>query len=200
MTDSDPWDEFTISVNVSGRQLRDRGLLKRVTTALERHRVKPSQLCLEITETALIGELGSANEVLESLTSLGVRLALDDFGTGYSTLAHLQRLHTDVLKIDRSFISQLGGGTRDGEIIGAVTAMAHALGMTVVGEGIETDSQRDNLAALECDEGQGYVLARPMAPAEVATLRAASRAVTAPTPVPVRSGRGRIRSRHGVRR
>ncbi len=146
----------------------------------------------------MIGELGGANEILESLSNLGVRLALDDFGTGYSTLAHLQRLRTDVLKIDRSFISQLGGGTRDAEIIGAVTAMAHALGMTVVGEGIETHGQRDNLAALDCDEGQGYVLARPMPPAEVAAVRAASQATPAQSPTPVRSSRGRARRRHGV--
>jgi len=169
------WGDFTISVNVSGRELRDRGLVDRVTAALDRHGITPSQLCLEITETALIGELGDANQVLESLSSLGVQLALDDFGTGYSTLAHLQQLRTDILKIDRSFIAQLGGGSRDREIIGAVTAMAHALGMTVVGEGIETRSQLDNLAALDCDEGQGYALARPMQPDEVAALRAVGR-------------------------
>ncbi len=199
MSEKDQWDDFTISVNVSGRQLRDRGLIDRVSAALERHGVRPSRLCLEITETALIGELGGANEVLAALSSLGVRLALDDFGTGYSTLAHLQRLRTDILKIDRSFIAQLGGGTRDGEIIGAVTAMAHALGMTVIGEGIETDGQLDNLVALDCDQGQGYVLARPMPAGEIAALRAANRATHAPIPTaPTRSEPRR--SRKPVRR
>jgi diguanylate cyclase (GGDEF)-like protein len=199
--DEDRWDDFTISVNVSGRQLRDRGLIDRVSGALERHKIAPSRLTLEITETALIGELGDANQVLESLSNLGVRIALDDFGTGYSTLAHLQNLHADILKIDRSFIAQLGAGSRDREIIAAVTAMAHALGMTVVGEGIETNSQLDKLVALDCDEGQGYMLARPMPPADVAALRATTRAAQPPSPKAARprAGRGRTRTSPGPR-
>ena len=163
-------EDFVISVNVSGRQLRDRELVDRVAAALEANRVNPARLCLEITETALIGELGDANRVLESLSRLGVRLALDDFGTGYSTLVHLQQLRADILKIDRSFIARLGKGSRDRSIIAAVTAMAHALGMTVVGEGIETDNQLDNLVAMDCDEGQGYVFAPPLSPAEIVAL------------------------------
>jgi EAL domain-containing protein (putative c-di-GMP-specific phosphodiesterase class I) len=173
-------DDFAISVNVSGRQLRDRGLVDRVAAALERHKIAPARLCVEITETALIGELGDANRVLESLSRLGVRLALDDFGTGYSTLAHLQQLRADILKIDRSFIAQLGRGSRDRKIIGAVTAMAHALGMTVVGEGIETDNQLDSLVAMECDEGQGYVFAPPLEPAALVALRSSVGAGGAP--------------------
>ena len=180
--DDDPWDDFMISVNVSGHQLRDRGLVERVAGALERHRITPSRLCLEITETALIGELGAANQVLESLSDLGVRLALDDFGTGYSTLAHLQQLHTDTLKIDRSFIAQIEGGSRERDIVAAVIAMAHALGMTVVGEGIETHGQRDGLIALDCDEGQGYMFAPAVPAADLANLRAAAQdAQTQPT-------------------
>jgi EAL domain-containing protein (putative c-di-GMP-specific phosphodiesterase class I) len=167
-------DDFVISVNVSGRQLRDRGLVERVTAALERNAIAPSRLCLEITETALIGELDDANRVLESLSNMGVRLALDDFGTGYSTLAHLQRLRADILKIDRSFIARLGNGSRDHKIIAAVTAMAHALEMTVVGEGIETDGQLDNLVAMECDEGQGFAFAPPLKATEIAALGAAA--------------------------
>lgn len=201
-SDDDPWDDFMISVNVSGHQLRDRGLVERVSAALERHRITPSRLCLEITETALIGELGAANQVLESLSDIGVRLALDDFGTGYSTLAHLQRLHTDTLKIDRSFIAQIEGGSRDREIVAAVIAMAHALGMTVVGEGIETQGQRDGLIALDCDEGQGYMFAPAVPPTELATLRAATRATqTQPTTTTrARPGRPRGRARVGVQR
>jgi diguanylate cyclase (GGDEF)-like protein/PAS domain S-box-containing protein len=167
-------DDFVISVNVSGRQLRDRGLVERVTAALERNAIAPSRLCLEITETALIGELDDANRVLESLSNMGVRLALDDFGTGYSTLAHLQRLRADILKIDRSFIARLGNGSRDHKIIAAVTAMAHALEMTVVGEGIETDGQLDNLVAMECDEGQGFAFAPPLKATAIAALGAAA--------------------------
>ena len=199
-SEDDSWDDFMISVNVSGRQLRDRGLVDRVSAALERHRITPSRLCLEITETALIGELGAANQVLESLSELGVRLALDDFGTGYSTLAHLQQLHTDTLKIDRSFIAQIEGGSRDRKIVAAVIAMAHALGMTVVGEGIETQGQQDGLIALDCDEGQGYLFAPAVPPADLATLRAATRSTqTQPTARP-RPGRPRGRARVGVKR
>ena len=97
-------------------------------------------------------------------------IALDDFGTGYSTLAHVQRLNVDILKIDRSFVEQIGGSDRDREIIGAITAMAHALGMLVVGEGIETDRQLGELTALGCDEGQGFLLARPLPPGKIAAF------------------------------
>jgi diguanylate cyclase (GGDEF)-like protein len=198
----DPWDDFMISVNVSGRQLRDRGLVDRVSAVLERHRIAPSRLCLEITETALIGELGAANQVLESLSELGVRLALDDFGTGYSTLAHLQQLHADTLKIDRSFIAPIEGGSRDRKIVAAVIAMAHALGMTVVGEGIETQGQRDGLIALDCDEGQGYLFAPAVTPADLASLRATTRStrLQPTTTARPRPGRSPGRARLGVKR
>ncbi|MGD0198282.1 MAG: EAL domain-containing protein [Solirubrobacteraceae bacterium] len=191
------WEDFVISVNVSGRQLREHRLLDRVSSTLERHKIAPTRLCLEITETAMIGELFNANQVLESLSRLGVKIALDDFGTGYSTLAHLQQLHADILKIDRSFIAQLGAGSRDRQIIAAVTAMAHELGMTVVGEGIETDRQLDNLITMDCDLGQGYMLARPLSAAEVASLQVAARTPQAPPPkaAPSRPGRRQPRAR-----
>lgn len=161
---------FTVAVNLSGRQLSDPSIVDRVASAMAAHGVPPAQLCLEITETALIGELGAAANTLAGLSKLGVRLALDDFGTGYSTLAHVQRLNVDILKIDRTFVEQIGGSDRDREIIGAITAMAHALGMSVVGEGIETHRQLGELAALGCDEGQGYFLAYPLPPEEVTKL------------------------------
>jgi EAL domain-containing protein (putative c-di-GMP-specific phosphodiesterase class I) len=189
-TDDDPWDDFMMSVNVSGRELSDPGLVDRVAATLERHRIAPSRLCLEITETALIGELGNVNQAMASLSTLGVHLALDDFGTGYSTLAHLQLLPTDILKIDRSFVAQIGEQTRDREIIAAVTAMAHALGMSVVGEGIETNGQREKLLGLDCDEGQGYVFAPPMPPANVAALRAANPSAQARLATPTQTPTG----------
>jgi diguanylate cyclase (GGDEF)-like protein/PAS domain S-box-containing protein len=170
-----PWEHFMISVNISGRELSDAGLPARVSGVLERHGIQPSRLCLEITETALIAELGAANQVVESLAGLGIHLALDDFGTGYSTLAHLQQLRTDILKVDRSFVAEIGGQSRDGEIVAAVIAMAHVLGMTVIGEGVETDEQRAKLAALDCDEGQGYLFAPPLTAEEIPALRASAR-------------------------
>ena len=163
-------DDFTVAVNLSGRQLSDPRLVERVASSIRSHGVAPRQLCLEITETALIGELGEATTTLADLSKLGVRIALDDFGTGYSTLAHVQRLNVDILKIDRSFVEQIGGSDRDREIIGAITAMAHALGMSVVGEGIETTRQLDELTALGCDAGQGYLLAPPLPAEQVAVL------------------------------
>jgi EAL domain-containing protein (putative c-di-GMP-specific phosphodiesterase class I) len=166
-------DSFTVSVNLSGQELGDPALVERVASAIERHGIVPSQLCLEVTETALIGELGEAATTLAKLSDLGVRLALDDFGTGYSTLAHVQRLNVNILKIDRSFVEQVTGNDRDREIIGAITAMAHALGMSVVGEGIETHHQLGTLTALGCDEGQGFLLARPVPPGELSAFNAA---------------------------
>jgi EAL domain-containing protein (putative c-di-GMP-specific phosphodiesterase class I) len=163
-------EQFRIGVNLSGRELRDPGLVKRVAATLKRHGIAPRQLVLEITENVLIGELGDAHRAIESLAKLGVRIALDDFGTGYSTLAHLRQLQTDILKIDRSFVSQLGGQSRDREIIAAVTGMAHALGMTVVAEGVETAAQRDELTAIGCDAAQGYLFARPLTADVVATM------------------------------
>jgi diguanylate cyclase (GGDEF)-like protein/PAS domain S-box-containing protein len=172
---------FTVAVNLSGRQLSDPMLIERVSSTIRRHGVSFSQICLEVTETALIGELGGAASTLKALSDLGVRLALDDFGTGYSTLAHVQRLNVDTLKIDRSFVEQIGGSDRDREIIGAITAMAHALGMSVVGEGIETELQLGELTALGCDEGQGYLLARPLAPDKLAEFGRARLAIPAPS-------------------
>jgi diguanylate cyclase len=163
-------EHFTIGVNVSGRELRDPELAHRVAAILERHDVAPTQLVLEITENVLLGELGDANHAITGLAQLGVRIALDDFGTGYSTLAHLRHLQTNILKIDRSFVSQLGGESRDREIIAAVTGMAHALGMTVTAEGVETETQRDELSAIGCDAAQGYLFAKPLTPNALAAL------------------------------
>jgi diguanylate cyclase (GGDEF)-like protein/PAS domain S-box-containing protein len=163
-------DGFRIGVNLSGRELRDPQLVSRTAATLQRHRITPEQLVIEITENVLIGELGDAHRAIESLAALGVRIALDDFGTGYSTLAHLRQLRSNTLKIDRSFIAQLAGHSRDREIVAAVTGMAHALGMTVVAEGVETEAQRDELTAIGCDAAQGYLFARPVDPDHLATL------------------------------
>ena len=164
------WAQCSMAVNLAGGQLRDPGLVDRVAATLRHHGIKPSRLCLEITETALIDELSDTHRVLDSLSELGVQIALDDFGTGYSTVAHLQRLHADVLKIDRSFVAHLGRGSRDREIIAAITAMAHALGMSVVGEGVETDTERTQLTGVQCDTGQGFLFAKPLPATKVAAL------------------------------
>jgi diguanylate cyclase (GGDEF)-like protein len=170
-TARDGWPRpFTLAVNVSGRELSDPGLPGRVDALARDHGLDLGGLCLEITETALIGEVADVQEVLAGLAATGVRIALDDFGTGYSTLVYLQRLNADVLKIDRSFVEQISRSRRDREIVAAVTAMSHALGMTVVGEGIETSQQLTTLAELGCDEGQGLLFGPPVGPEEVEGL------------------------------
>ena len=161
---------FTMAVNVSGRELYDPGLPARVEEMIRRYGLSAPQLCLEITETALIAEVGDVQETLSALSAIGVRIALDDFGTGYSTLVHLQRLNADILKIDRSFVEQIIRSARDRKIVAAVTAMSHALGMTVIAEGIETHHQLAILADLGCDEGQGLLFGQPLSPDAVVTL------------------------------
>ena len=167
----DDWPSgFTMAVNVSGAELSDPEFAQRVSALIRRHGVEAARLCLEMTETAFVGEWGDVQETLSSLSQLGVRLALDDFGTGYSSLAHLQRMKVDILKIDRSFVAQIGRSQRDREIVAAVTAMSHALGITVVGKGIETSHQLDTLAGLDCDQGQGFLFARPLSAEAVVAL------------------------------
>jgi diguanylate cyclase (GGDEF)-like protein/PAS domain S-box-containing protein len=156
---------LTMAVNLSARQLSHPELVGDVSGALLRHGVPPELLTLEVTETALLEEGLVSVDVLGRLSRLGVRLALDDFGTGYSSLGHLNRFPVDILKIDRMFVEGLDRG--ESAIVGAVTAMAHALGMSTVGEGVETEEQLAALEALGCDEGQGFLLARPLMPEAV---------------------------------
>jgi diguanylate cyclase (GGDEF)-like protein/PAS domain S-box-containing protein len=161
---------LTMAVNVSSRQLSARDFAGVVKDALDRHQLAPAQLCLELTETAQLLDMAEARDALADLARLGVHIALDDFGTGYSSLEHLMQFPTNVLKVDRSFVSQLETEGRGREIVAAVTAMGHVLGMTVVAEGIETVGQLERLIALGCDQGQGYLLARPLRPEVLAPL------------------------------
>ncbi len=155
-------DHISMAVNLSPRQLGHPGLARDVADALVRHSVAPELLCLEVTETALLEEEQSSAQVLDRLSRLGVQFALDDFGTGYSSLGHLRRFPVDTLKIDRMFVDGLDRHAGEAAIVAAVIAMAHALGMTAVGEGIETPAQLEELRRLGCDHGQGYLLARPL--------------------------------------
>jgi len=164
-------EDFTMAVNISGRQLVDPSFASYVAKILSFHGLEPSRLCLEITETTLNSRVGDVEATLKTFSDQGVRLAIDDYGTGYSTLAHLHRLHVDILKIDRSFIEQIGSTARDSEIIAAITAMSHALGMSVVGEGIATTEQLDELTSLDCDEFQGFLFARPLPAEAIAKFR-----------------------------
>jgi EAL domain-containing protein (putative c-di-GMP-specific phosphodiesterase class I) len=115
-------------------------------------------------------DAASALVVLQALKELGVLLAIDDFGTGYSSLSYLQRFPLDIVKVDRMFVEQLGMRTGGDEIVSAVIQLAHALGLEVVAEGVETEQQLDVLRALECDFAQGFLFSRPVPATELRSL------------------------------
>jgi diguanylate cyclase (GGDEF)-like protein/PAS domain S-box-containing protein len=158
-----------IGVNVSPRQVRGEELFDIVGNALHANGLPPEALCLELTETALMEEAESPTEVAGKLKALGVALVLDDFGTGYSSLSYLQRFPIDMLKIDRSFTTGLSAA-QTGSIVMAVVNMAQALGLGVVAEGVETESQLYALTSLGCRYAQGHLFAPPMPAEQVAEL------------------------------
>jgi EAL domain-containing protein (putative c-di-GMP-specific phosphodiesterase class I) len=132
--------------------------------------MEPTALCLEITESVLLDDHGSAAKGLEDLKGLGVTLAIDDFGTGYSALGYLRRLPVDILKVDRSFVQGLGEDPHAAAVLRAVIDLAHAIGMTTVAEGVETAQQLTELKQLGCDRAQGYYFDVPRPPEAVALL------------------------------
>jgi diguanylate cyclase (GGDEF)-like protein/PAS domain S-box-containing protein len=155
---------LSVSVNLSGRQLAAPGLVAMVTEGLEATGLDPSLLCLEITESVLMSDVETAMTALTALRALGVSLAVDDFGTGYSALAYLKHFPVDQLKIDRSFILGLGQDERDAAIVSSVLALAEALGLAAVAEGVETAEQEQQLRDLGCRCAQGFRFARPALP------------------------------------
>jgi len=153
---------LTISVNLSACQLRERELPAIVSTVLRETGLDPAQLVLEITESVLMQEKDEMPQRLEELKALGVRLAVDDFGTGYSSLAYLQRFPVDILKIDKSFVDELGHGPKAAAVTSAIVRLGQTLNLSTVAEGIELDAQYGELRDGGCDLGQGYFFARPM--------------------------------------
>jgi len=151
-----------VSVNISGRQLAQADIVQRIAAALRRHGVKPTLLVLEITESFLLEDAESAARVLTQMKALGVRLAIDDFGTGYSSLTYLRRFPVDILKIDRSFVRNLGDSVEDESIIEMIINLAHTLGLNVVAEGVEKAEQIDVLRKLGATYAQGFHIAKPM--------------------------------------
>jgi diguanylate cyclase (GGDEF)-like protein/PAS domain S-box-containing protein len=151
-----------ISVNLSPIQLAQRTCVERVARVLHRTGLDPSLLSLEITETTLVSKADAIGEALRALKELGVRLVLDDFGTGYSSLGYLTRLPLDALKIEREFVHALGTDRSDHAITEAIIAMARALSLQVVGEGVETDGQVAELRRLRCDFAQGFYFSTPL--------------------------------------
>jgi diguanylate cyclase (GGDEF)-like protein len=155
--------DLWVSVNVSARQLRDSSLVGHVERELRRHNVPADCLLIEITESAMMADEDASAEVLERLRRLGVSLAVDDFGTGYSSLGHLRRFPVSKVKIDRGFVSRVDVDSGDAAIVRAVVAMSHAMGLEVVAEGIETESQRALLERSGVSLGQGWLFGRPLA-------------------------------------
>ena len=159
-----------VSVNVSARQLAQAELPAMIRRVLGETGLAAADLAIEITETALIEDSSVPAATLRELKALGLKIVLDDFGMGYSSLSHLQQFPIDVLKVDRSFVAQLGTEADDGAIVRAIAAMAGALGLEVVAEGVETPEQAAQALALGCGWAQGFHFARPVPPAEMESL------------------------------
>jgi EAL domain-containing protein (putative c-di-GMP-specific phosphodiesterase class I) len=159
-----------VSINVSPKQFLRGSVKQHLAAALERHQVDPALLEVEITESAMMGDQDEIIAELAAIRALGIKLHVDDFGTGYSSLSQLQRLKMDVLKVDRAFTAELGNSKEGRVFFQAIVSMAHALGMSVVAEGVETEQQLEILRALDCNEAQGYLIARPVPANEMLVL------------------------------
>jgi diguanylate cyclase (GGDEF)-like protein len=162
--------ELRMSVNLSPRQLADPAVVEHVAATLADAGLPARRLALEITETVLLEEDPLHLERLAALRALGVAIVLDDFGTGYSSLGYLRGLTLDGLKLDRSFVAGLGTDERATTIVAAVTQLAHALGLPVTAEGVETAAQVASLQTLGCEFGQGFLFSRPVPRADACTL------------------------------
>lgn len=159
-----------MAINLSARQFRQPGLAQDIARLLGELKLDPRSIELEITESMLMEEMEMAVATMTSLNRLGVKLAIDDFGTGYSSLAYLKRFPIHRLKIDKSFIKDLARQAEDRAIVGSIITLAHSMKIAVIAEGIEDEYQLQQLSRQACDEGQGYLLARPMPVAEIEQL------------------------------
>ena len=164
--------DLTMHINVSRNDLPHAGFVPSVMAALQRAGLAPRHLTLELTENILMEQLEAAMPVLEDLRRQGVSLSLDDFGTGSSSLRHLSGLPIDSLKIDRSFVANLGPLASEAAVIGAIVSMGRSLGRTVIAEGIETPAQATMLQELGCEAGQGFHFCHPLPPQQIDTLLA----------------------------
>jgi EAL domain-containing protein (putative c-di-GMP-specific phosphodiesterase class I) len=157
--------ELNVAVNLSMRLLQDTALADSITALLDHYGIKPGNLTLEITESALMADPARTHEVLTRLADMGVHIAIDDFGTGQSSLGYLKQLPVDTLKIDKSFVLGMSTNAKDTALVRSIIAMSHALGLAVVAEGVENAETWELLRSLECDLAQGFYLGRPL-PAE----------------------------------
>jgi diguanylate cyclase (GGDEF)-like protein len=175
---------LAVSVNLSPKQLTDPELVSGVRRCLEASGLDPGSLILEITEDVLMHEVEATTGTLRDLKDLGVRLAIDDFGTGYSSLSYLERFPVDMLKIAKTFVDGLGNGAERSPLVEAVIRLGDALGLRTVAEGIETAEQLTRLRGLRCQQGQGYLFARPLDEDAIEVLLNGSDRVPTGEPVP----------------
>ena len=184
-------EHLSLHVNVSGIQLSQPDFSVRVQHAIAAAGIEPSRLTLELTESVLIEKVSAALAHLDEIRRMGVEVSIDDFGTGYSSLSMLQDLPIGEIKVDRSFVRRLGDGGEGEEVVRAILALGRTLGKRVVAEGIETEEQLEQLLRLECDRGQGFLLAQPAPAAAVQEMIQDALAVTPP---------GETRTAHSKRR
>jgi diguanylate cyclase (GGDEF)-like protein/PAS domain S-box-containing protein len=163
-----------VSVNLAARQMGELDLILHVTDALDSAGLDPGVLGVELTETALMHDVEDALRTVRALHETGIKVSVDDFGTGYSSLLYLRRFPVDYLKVDRVFVSEIDTDQSDAAIVSGVVSLGHSLGMTIVAEGVETDSQLDMLRQMGCDLGQGFLWARPLPVDELDALLAGS--------------------------
>ncbi|MEK7758065.1 MAG: EAL domain-containing protein, partial [Pseudomonadota bacterium] len=150
-----------LAVNLSVRNLRDPQLIDRIDACLASWDLGPEWLELEITESAMMEDPAVMRDVLSRLSDKGFKLFIDDFGTGYSSLSYLKTLPVDAIKIDKSFVDDLVADAGAARIVRTIIDLAHEMGFKVVAEGVENEETLNRLAALGCDEAQGYYIARP---------------------------------------
>ncbi|MBD2114113.1 EAL domain-containing protein [Leptolyngbya subtilissima] len=164
------WPDFAklyLSVNISGRQLREPSLLQTLDRMLEETHIPVRCLRFEITESSLIKNTAIATQLLERMQIRGIQVSLDDFGTGFSSLSYLHQFPINTIKIDRSFVNVMLHGEKERSIIQSIVALAKTLGLATIAEGIETRQQLEALQSLGCESGQGFFFARPMPPAQL---------------------------------
>jgi len=158
-----------VAVNLSPIQLQDNELIQTITDALIKHAIEPNWLTLEITESVLLDGGDEALAKIAQFRSMGIKIALDDFGTGYSSLSYLSRIQLDKIKIDRSFVNEIGNA-RDDILIETIMTMSHSMNLAVVAEGIETLPQLTFLNKFQCEYGQGYYFSKPLKASAITTF------------------------------
>ena len=166
----DEHPDLEMWINISPAQLMSRDLATQISKLVEEFDVPADRICLEVTEHVVLGDLDATSGVLRRLQQMGVKLALDDFGTGYSSMKQLKQLPIDILKIDQTFVAGLGVSDHDSAIVDAAITLASAFDLDTVAEGVETQQQITELRKRGCEHAQGFLLARPAPPEEIAEL------------------------------